>query len=471
MLFYLLKRLAAAVPVLLAVSLGFFALSRLAPGDQVDVQSSLQFSQNQGNTDPDLLEKQYDAAARRFGLDRPAFYFTWTTAIFPDTFFRIVKPEARKTRAALLEKTGNWPAVQAWAESIKQTAASLEKLPDSLGPVPKIQLRKNLQNLRTSANLNEIEFILTENESTFSENPLLKTAAASQFSDLKNHFTRLQTSQPGLQNWLPAFFWHGLDNQYHAWLKKLMTGQLGTSIVDSRPVREKIGEALRITLAINLTAILLAYLIAVPLGVFSARRAGKRAERGLQFALLAIWSMPIFWLATMAVVFFTTPTFGMPIFPSIGLGDLPADAPFWARFREKASHLVLPILLLTTHSLAFLTRQMRSSVLTQLPELYIRTARAKGLSERAVFWKHALPNALFPLITLFAGLLPATIAGALVIEVIFAIPGMGQLAIQSFFSRDWSVVFAILMLTAVLTILGNLFADLLYAWADPRVSY
>ncbi len=466
---YLLKRLLLAVFVLWAVSLATFGLSRLVPGDLVE------FFRKNFSTAPESAEaivraeREYALAARELHLDRPVFYCSLTTAIWPDTFYKILHPERRKTLAALLERSGNWPAVQTYSDALREARLSLEQLPDSLGIDEKTALRKNLQALQSTASPEDILSILGENRAVFQLKPAFSTSF---FENLETTAFALRAQNDGLRRWLPVFRWHGTDNQYHHWLAGFLSGRGEKSwMATDKYAGQRIAEALPVTLALTGTGLLLAHLLAIPLGVFSARRAGRRGDRWLQTGLLAIWSMPVFWLASLAVVFLTSSTTGLKIFPSIGFGELPESGPFWPRFFEKAAHLLLPILLITIHVLALLTRQVRGSVLQQMPELYVRTARAKGLPESQVYWKHALPNALFPVITLFASLFPASIAGSVVVEVIFQIPGMGSLALNSFHNHDWPVVFAFVLFSALLTVVGNLLADLLYAWADPRVRF
>ena len=139
-------------------------------------------------------------------------------------------------------------------------------------------------------------------------------------------------------------------------------------------------------------------------------------------------------------------------------------------FGVRFQHFFLPVVCVTYGALAYITRQVRNSMLGILQSDYIRTARAKGLSERQVIWKHAFPNALFPLITMFGSILPSAIAGALIVELIFNIPGIGKLTIDSIYTKDWPIVYALLLLTAIMTVVGILLAYLLYAWADPRVQ-
>ncbi|MBK9015527.1 MAG: ABC transporter permease [Saprospiraceae bacterium] len=161
----------------------------------------------------------------------------------------------------------------------------------------------------------------------------------------------------------------------------------------------------------------------------------------------------------------------MDIFPSKFPDDIPTSAPWWKQIWLAVPHLLLPIFCVTYPSVAYISRQARGGMANVLGQDYIRTARAKGLPERAVIWKHGFRNALFPLITLFASVLPAAIAGSVAIEVIFDIPGMGLLTYDAIFQKDWPIVFTVLMLGSVLTVAGMLLADILYAFTDPRIKY
>ena len=172
----------------------------------------------------------------------------------------------------------------------------------------------------------------------------------------------------------------------------------------------------------------------------------------------------------MLVVFITTPEYGMDWF-NTSLPYCSSTTSFWTCFWSTAANLVLPIFCITYASLAFISRQMRGGMLDVLQQDYIRTARAKGLSENKVVWKHGFRNSLFPIITLFASVFPRAIAGSVVIEIIFNIPGMGKLAFEAITHSNWPVVLAVLMLVAIMTMIGTLVADILYAVADPRISF
>jgi peptide/nickel transport system permease protein len=181
--------------------------------------------------------------------------------------------------------------------------------------------------------------------------------------------------------------------------------------------------------------------------------------------------MPSFWLAMLCIVFLTTAEYGswLDLFPTSGVGMITDDMSWWSRTAVRSDHLTVPVICILVGSLAYLTRQMRGSMLRELRQDYIKLARAKGLSERRVLWHHAFRNALFPMITMIGSAFPAAVSGSIILEVIFSIPGMGRLLYQSILSKVWPVVYAMVLLAATLTVIGYLIADLLYKRADPRI--
>jgi len=259
-----------------------------------------------------------------------------------------------------------------------------------------------------------------------------------------------------------------------AWNAARFTGvpNFGTSFQDNRPVFEKMLERVPVTLLMNLLAIVIAYAIAVPLGIYSSTHPGTWLDRSSTLFLFALYSLPVFWVGTLAVNFLANPEY-FALFPSGGLRS-PAfahDWSFWRKFADYSSHLVLPMLVYVYADFAFISRQMRSSMLEVIRQDYIRTARAKGLGERAVVYSHALRNALIPLITIVAALVPNLIGGSVIIESIFSIPGMGELSYKALLARDYPMIMAVFTISAVLTLVGMLLADILYSVADPRISY
>jgi peptide/nickel transport system permease protein len=266
----------------------------------------------------------------------------------------------------------------------------------------------------------------------------------------------------------------GLDKpipvQYALWVSKIVRLDFGRSYKDNRPVTEKILERLPVTLQINIIALLLTYFLAVPLGIFSATHQHTRADRAVTTALFVLYSLPSFWVATVLILFVGGGDF-LHWFPISGISSLDAEKlAFWPWFKDRVWHLVLPVFCLTYASLAYVSRQMRAGMLETIRQDYIRTARAKGLSEKVVILRHAFRNSLIPIITLLGFLLPAMLGGSVIIESIFTIPGMGLLGFEAILSRDYPVVMAISTISAFLTLLGLLLSDIAYALVNPTIS-
>ena len=268
---------------------------------------------------------------------------------------------------------------------------------------------------------------------------------------------------------------YGLDQplyvQYFQWLKRMATLDFGESLRDHRPIIEKLKERIPVSVKLSGISLLFAYLISIPLGVYSATHQYSIGDRITTVVLFGLYSLPNFWVATMGIVYLGGGDF-WNVFPVYGLASAgSANWPLWQRFGDEAWHLVLPITCLTYYTLAVLSRYMRVGMLEIVRQDFIRTARAKGLSEGLVVYRHALRNSLIPIVTLMADLLPALIGGSIVVETLFSIPGMGALSYEAVFSRDYPLVMAIFTLSAVLTLLGILLADLLYTLVDPRIGY
>ena len=258
-----------------------------------------------------------------------------------------------------------------------------------------------------------------------------------------------------------------IHQQYFIWLKKLFTGKL-YSFKDGRPVLEKIGERIWNTLLLNLVAMLIIFSLAIPLGVFSAERQYTFLDHlGTLGAYLGI-SIPSFWLAYLLILG-TVKLFGYPV---LGMRSfVTEDFTTFEIVMDRLWHLMLPSIILAIGGIAGLSRYTRSSMLEVIRQDYVRTAKAKGLPEETVYYKHALRNALLPIITIFGFLIPGLIGGSIIMESVFAWPGIGRLAYQAVLARDYPVVMTINTITAVLVLIGNFVADILYGIADPRIRY
>ncbi len=264
---------------------------------------------------------------------------------------------------------------------------------------------------------------------------------------------------------------YGLDQplpvQYGRWLGRLGRLDFGRSFVDDRPVLEKIAERLPVTLTINVLSLALVLGLAVPLGVLAAVRPGSAFDRLTTVGVFIGYSMPSFWLALLCMAYFGVTLRWLPV---SGLHSLEYESlPRLAQGLDAAWHLLLPVGITAFVSVAGLSRYMRSSMVDVLRQDYIRTARAKGLPEPRILFHHGLRNGLLPLITILGLSLPDLIGGSVIAETIFSIPGMGRLFYEAVMARDYPVIMALVTIGAVLTMLGNVLADVAYAYADPRI--
>ncbi len=266
---------------------------------------------------------------------------------------------------------------------------------------------------------------------------------------------------------------YGLDQplpvQYVKWLRNLAHGDLGESFRYRRPVASLIAERIPYTLQLTVLALLLDALIGISLGVISAVKQYSLVDKTITLGSLIIYSIPGFWLAVMLVLVF-----------AVNLGWLPTSQTrsldyellsMSGKILDRLLHLVLPVFVLGIAAAAGTARYMRNQLLEVLSEDYVIAARARGLPEMRVILKHALRNALIPIVTIYGLELPFVLGGAVLIEKVFSWPGMGLLAVEAIEARDYPIILATSMIAAVLVVLGNLLADVLYAVVDPRVSF
>jgi peptide/nickel transport system permease protein len=258
---------------------------------------------------------------------------------------------------------------------------------------------------------------------------------------------------------------------YGYWLWDALHGDLGESAVDHRSVSSKIAERLPLTVSIAGSSLVLSYLLAIPLGIAAAIKRGQMVDRTISFIVFLLYSIPNFGMALMLILLVAGGDY-LNLLPSYGANSINADVmtlPAW--IADRGIHLILPVICLTYASLASVSRYARVSMLDALAQDFVRTARAKGLSERLVIFRHALRNALIPIITIFSLEIPFLISGAIIIEQIFSLPGMGQLIFASLEARDTSTIMGITLIGAVVTLFSYLLADILYVVVDPRISY
>ncbi|MBO1002523.1 ABC transporter permease [Pseudogracilibacillus auburnensis] len=273
---------------------------------------------------------------------------------------------------------------------------------------------------------------------------------------------RTEDLQPYIQK-------YGLDQpihvQYIKWLGNMLQGDFGNSLIrQGVPVSELIMARLPNTLILMVVSTILAMIISVPFGILSASKQYSKTDYAITFTSFLGLATPNFWLGIVLIMFFSVQ---LGWFPTGGVATL--EAPF--SILDRIHHIILPAFVLATADMAGLTRYTRSSMLDVLKEDYIRTARAKGFKETRVIFRHGVRNGLIPIITIFGLMLPSFIGGSVIIESIFAWPGIGSLFMDAAFQRDYPVIMAVTVIAATLVVVGNLIADILYAIFDPRIEY
>jgi len=265
----------------------------------------------------------------------------------------------------------------------------------------------------------------------------------------------------------------GLDQpiyiQYGKWLINAVKGDFGRSYITSQPVIAEIGERLPATLLLMISSMILTLLISIPIGVYSAVKKGSWFDNFFTVFSFAGMAIPSFWLGLMLMLLFSVQ---LDWLPAVGMFNplMKHTHPLY-RALDVVIHMILPLTTMTILSLAGISRYQRAAMLEVLNQDFIKVARAKGLPERVVIFKHALRNALIPIVTILGLSLPDLFGGAFIIETVFAWPGMGRLGVQSIFQRNYPDIMGIVMLSAVLIIIGNLLADIGYAAVDPRIRY
>jgi peptide/nickel transport system permease protein len=488
---YALKRILTFIPMLIAISLLSFVISINAPGDPVERLSKAAGSEGSAEQQSGASKKIKQELRKKLGLDLPIFYLSISDLASSDTLYKIQDKYHKANLEALTHQSGNWEAVSDYYSSL-------------------LTLQKAHQQINAKAIVanNSSLFLNTVNESAnqfgFEIGSLLETSdkdiLALKFekmnsllkeniflSDLEDPLANVKQTRENLfanatrwKTYIPAISWFGSKNQYHLWLlgngkdrKGLLRGDFGISYIDSQPIQDKIWQKVGISFSLSIISIFLAYLISIPIGIYSAYKKDSAADKGMSLVLFVLYSMPSFFVATLLLLQFANPD-NLSWFPVSGIQDPTIFDPnwsLWMKLKHRMPFLILPIITYTYGSFAFLSRIMRIGMIDVVSQDYIRTARAKGLGEGKVILKHALRNSLLPIITVFAAIFPMAIGGSIIIEVIFSIPGMGVEVFNSILNYDYPMIITVFTLSGFLTMVGYLVADILYAVVDPRISY
>lgn len=463
---YILKRLLIFIPTLFVISLITFMLSVSVPGDPVEQILGGGGSAGEiGQSSSKLAsERSYIDKRKELGLDLPVFYISLSNAATPDTLYKIHRKPHKENLENLIQQYGNWPQIEQYYQSIQKLELAIADLPmDSLNADARIGMRDEMFVLSNNSNENILESSFKRMNAHMAAAPSMQLIQK-EYQTVVDHYAKVKAEATPNKTYIPAIHFYGTQNQYHQWITKFLVGDFGVSYQDGRPVKDAIWTAVGRTLLISVISIILTYLIAVPIGIISAKNKNKKSDQIITTMLFILYSLPSFWVAPLLITFFGGGDF-FDWFPTYGLGSE------YDSLGTKIHHLILPLFCWTYGGLAFVSRQMRGAMINSLSQDYIRTSRAKGVSENKVLWKHAFKNSLLPIITLFASVFPLAISGSIVLEIIFTIPGMGKLAFDALSARNYPIVYTVVMFSAIVTMIGYLVADICYALVDPRISY
>lgn len=394
-----------------------------------------------------ISENEINESAREIRLnlklDLPLFYFSFQSAIIPDSIYTMYPIGNGKFYKKLLIKFG-------CEEQTANYYRMLLKIKQN-GNEEQIDLYNHLFGKVDEKHIKEI---------------LTNAPLESEIRPVVDAYDQMVLYQNRFVPTIPAFRWHGSNNQFHIWFWNMLHFDFGKSIVDGLRVSGKIGLALINMLIITIPALMAIFMICIPLGTWLSGNNSKKASM-INTILYGFDAVPLFWLSLILIILFASNNF-LNIFPVFGF-NISTEKNQISFYRITG--LILPVVALILSNLAYVSKQVSKSIDDQKNQLYVLSARARGLTARSVLWVHIFKNSLIPIITIFSDYLTPIFAGSFVLEIVFSIPGMGKLLFDSVLNKDFPVILAILMLTASIKILSHLTADIGYKMVKPAIKY
>jgi peptide/nickel transport system permease protein len=482
MIRYLARRLLLFIPTLFIISLLAFIISVNAPGDPVERMVSLSASDGQGQAGQNESE-QRSYWRKKLGLDLPVFYFSLRPLSEPEVLQNIFDPVEKKSLQQLSRATGNPETTIA----MHQARISLLDVVSSQGDSLPDELFADVHSLKYAASADEISNRLRRIHAALDTSGTKKLQLLKQLKNTEAKFIDYKLKTAAFRNYIPVLAFNS-SNQYHRWVfgdgnwltgagavnsKGIIRGDFGLSYLNRQPVSDVIAEKVGWSLFFALVSVLIAYLVSIPIGVWAGARKDSKFDHISSVTLFILYSLPSFWFATLLMMTFANPDV-FHWFPASGIKPVtgyPDGAGMIEKLRLSLPYMILPMICYSYSSFAFLSRTLRVAVLENMSQEYIRTAMAKGLSFRLVVFRHAFRNSLLPLITVFANVFPMAIGGSVILETIFTIPGMGFESVHSIQNQNYPMIVAIFTITGMLTMTGYLVSDILYAFADPRITF
>jgi peptide/nickel transport system permease protein len=475
---YIVKRLLVMIPTLLAITVIVFVILQIAPGRPGGAASG----------DSEAAGKQagmdgYRIFKQQFNLDKPILF---------NLRFTLTEPEIR----TLLDHRFN--AEKLYSLALKNRATELlqdygndilPQLARIIADPPNLRMRNQaLKIFRHNAQRpliheygkrldDEKRAMNMEIEAENKRADKFKYLPGMQEEKIRNLVDRVLAYYDDIRDRYELGFFDRvriffLDTRFARYLSNLARLDFGISFVDRRPVMPKVMEKLKFSILLSGLSILIAYILAVPIGIYSAVFPRSLSDQCLTVSLFMLYSLPTFFAGTVLLFLFSEGGGYYSVFPTGGFKSLDSfELTTLQRLADVSWHMFLPLVCLTYVSLASLSRYARTGLLDVIHSDYIKTARAKGLPESVVILKHGVRNGLIPILTLLGSILPTVVGGSVIIEVIFNLPGIGFEAYNAVLLRDYNMVMAIQLISAVMTLIGLLISDILYAVVDPRITY
>lgn len=425
----------------------------MAPGDEVLTRMDLE-GVGQDITNHNF-DRVYAETAALYGLDLPIFFFSVQANFIPDTIQQIIPQRKRVLILNLLQETKDWEGVEHMLRQLNDLT-SFYKGEDKSVYLEFLKLEQELH-------LSKIQARVAKMENEFG-NELLATAAFKKFKS-----TLAELGKEGSFVY-PKFVWHGSKNQFSYWLGQVFNPERNRSLLDGQPAIGKISRGLKWTFSMSFIAWVIAGCFSLVMALLMSYYNDTFIERFFSALWYMLFAVPTFWFASLMVAFFTTADYGAwtDVFPSIGLKPSFVKQSFWQEFLLNTKQLILPIFCMVILSVSFLIIQLKKDIVKTEFEPFVLFAKSKGMSKFQLLMKHLLPNGLVPFITIMTGAIPGLFAGSAIIEVIFNIPGLGYLTLESVKNGDWPVVFSTIVLISIVTIFGYIIGDLLLFKFYPK---
>ncbi|MDW3651790.1 MAG: ABC transporter permease [Bacteroidia bacterium] len=457
---YALKRLGIFLPGLLLISMLVFYLSTKSPVNELASQCNVEAQANFSDYEA-CLRKNWEIHQ----LDKPLFYFALQSFAEPDTLHLIYDHRQKAAAEELCLRSGDWPRVQNYFLKIRQLdqvhAQERSRMKTFSSREAFSQMKAEIIALRGLGKVEAIKTKLDQIHDFLQKQDSLQILSK-ELEDVRTALDAIQHSPNNWKSYIPWISWYGTDNRYHNWIKGAIQFEWGYSYLDNSPINEEIKKRFWVTFSFALLSTLLVFLISIPLGVWAARNKDKLPDKLSGSILFALDSVPSFWMGLLLLMTFANP-YLLKLFPAEYLVNAPS-------LLTKIMSMILPLITYTYGSIAILSRMSRNALLEVSEQDYIRTARAKGLRENQVVWKHGMRNALLPMISLSVYVLPALFSGSVIIEEIFNIPGLGTYIYTAVALNNTPVILAVFSILGFLTLLGYLISDILTYKADPRIN-